>query len=225
MAPLKRQRNTLVPVARLPAEILTIILKLVVQIESKDDDGHSPSLSSLTLSHVSHAWRNLALSCTHLWTNVDIQYPGLAIHCVAQSGDQPLDMVVFFDGKEPPYDPDSDTLSPRSALEYAMSEIYRIQSFTIHMPNQGEEEFCTEMSSAFGLMALDMVALRHLFISFLDSEAYEPDPVDMDLLFVNGTSAYSQLSDLQLLGAYVSLYHLENMSLVTLVMPRDSKFE
>jgi hypothetical protein len=226
----KRQRNTLAPIARLPVELLVVIFKLAIKIVSEEDDNdherQSPSLLSLTLSHVSHAWRNLALSCEQLWTNVDVRHRDLAVHCIARSGDQPLHVVLFSEGNEPPFDLDSDTESPFSALECAVNNSNRIETFTIHIPDPGEEEFYAQINYTFGSTAPTMPALQRLVVSLIDTEGCMPENrVDVYPLFVKGTSAYSQLRDLRIIGGFVPPHCLKSLQLVTLMIPRDSEFE
>ena len=65
---LKLHRNTLVPIARLPTEILTIIFSLLPSfgvIES------SQSIAPFTISHVCHRWREILLKTPHLWSHID----------------------------------------------------------------------------------------------------------------------------------------------------------
>lgn len=58
-------RNTLVPVARLPYDVLVYIFILASNI--------SDSVAKLlfTISHVCCSWREAALGCASLWTDID----------------------------------------------------------------------------------------------------------------------------------------------------------
>ncbi|KAF8647498.1 hypothetical protein AX16_006703 [Volvariella volvacea WC 439] len=78
---LRALRNTLVPVARLPDELL---LKIIFAHRSQHeadivqqfgDDEYFPTLSYswLSITHVCHHWRMVALECPNLWTKMYIR--------------------------------------------------------------------------------------------------------------------------------------------------------
>ncbi|KAH9057099.1 hypothetical protein EDB83DRAFT_2203306, partial [Lactarius deliciosus] len=57
--------NTHVPISRLPDCLLTDIFILV-----RDQHPNSSSPPCLRVSHVCRAWRNAAVHCSLLWTNI-----------------------------------------------------------------------------------------------------------------------------------------------------------
>ncbi|KAF8266613.1 hypothetical protein EI94DRAFT_1452655, partial [Lactarius quietus] len=68
---LEMYHNTLVPISRLPDSLLTDIFILLL-------DGEYPRPSTppcLHVSHVCRAWRNAALHCALLWTNILFRPP------------------------------------------------------------------------------------------------------------------------------------------------------
>jgi hypothetical protein len=58
---LKLHRNTLVPVARLPTEILSIIFSLL-----------RIPITPFFLSHVCHRWREISLNLPCLWSHINL---------------------------------------------------------------------------------------------------------------------------------------------------------
>ncbi|KAF8478926.1 hypothetical protein DFH94DRAFT_32984 [Russula ochroleuca] len=67
---LKSYRNSLTPVARLPHILLTDIFILVHHSESTNVKFSRHSPTCLQISHVCRAWRDSALQCPLLWTNI-----------------------------------------------------------------------------------------------------------------------------------------------------------
>lgn len=64
---LKLYRNTLVPISRLPTEILSIIFSL---LPSPLASTHR-ILPVVSISHVCHQWREISLSLPHLWNHIN----------------------------------------------------------------------------------------------------------------------------------------------------------
>ena len=72
---LKRHRNVLAPVGRLPGDILTEIFLRLVEAHDGRDAGSLASQDDyphqwVYITHVCHAWRTLALTCGALWTRI-----------------------------------------------------------------------------------------------------------------------------------------------------------
>ena len=61
----KSQRNTVALISQLPTEILIHILSLL-----RLDDRYGGDLSRLKATHVCRRWREVALACPHLWSEV-----------------------------------------------------------------------------------------------------------------------------------------------------------
>jgi hypothetical protein len=84
LASLRRQRNGLLPVSRLPPELLTIIfahLRLAQHTEPAPGAGSPRRRDAcyIAFTHVSHAWRTLALHTPSLWTRLDDRVLGTAL--------------------------------------------------------------------------------------------------------------------------------------------------
>ena len=72
---LKSYRNSLTPVSRLPHILLTDIFILIHQSEPSDNVFSHRSPPCLQISHVCRAWRDSALQCPLLWTNILFRPP------------------------------------------------------------------------------------------------------------------------------------------------------
>ena len=62
--------TTLIPISRLPAEILSIIFSLLSSFEALDLVS-SPPTPSLPVSHVCHRWREISLNLPYLWSHIN----------------------------------------------------------------------------------------------------------------------------------------------------------
>lgn len=65
--------NALLPVARLPAELLVEIFVQYLKLRLKTTNGHNSAASAyswLDFTHVCHHWRDVALRSASLWTSV-----------------------------------------------------------------------------------------------------------------------------------------------------------
>jgi hypothetical protein len=67
---MKVYRNTLVPISRLPTEILSIIFSLFPSFEVLNLESCRPILSS-PASHVCHRWRGISLNLPCLWSHIN----------------------------------------------------------------------------------------------------------------------------------------------------------
>jgi F-box-like len=99
----KSYRNSLAPVSRLPYDLLTDIFILLHRTVTDPENTydifslHSPSLLSpacLHISHVSRAWRNAALRCPLLWTNILFIPPEWTAIMLERSQTAPLTVVI-----------------------------------------------------------------------------------------------------------------------------------
>ncbi|EAU86948.2 hypothetical protein CC1G_09805 [Coprinopsis cinerea okayama7 len=92
---LKRQRNKLVAIARLPPEVLGRIF-----LFHRDHMLVTPSskrtLFWISVTHVSHVWRNVALSCPQLWSiiHLDRMNPFLTSLFFERSKKAPLSIKI-----------------------------------------------------------------------------------------------------------------------------------
>ncbi|TFK67525.1 hypothetical protein BDN72DRAFT_879624 [Pluteus cervinus] len=87
IASLKLARNALVPVARLHSEILQDIFFLA----HTSSDRYSKGRTSLLITWVSHAWRELAHHTPWLWTHIDFIHPEWIEAAVAHASNRALE--------------------------------------------------------------------------------------------------------------------------------------
>ncbi|KAL0573389.1 hypothetical protein V5O48_008563 [Marasmius crinis-equi] len=87
----KAKHNTLVPISRLPTEIIRIILGYCVSHRST---GRPYKLTWLNATHVCRQWRSVALESASIWSQIDFSRPELAREMIARSRAAPLDVVV-----------------------------------------------------------------------------------------------------------------------------------
>ena len=90
---LKSYRNSLTPVARLPHILLTDIFILVHHSETTDKFARH-SLTCIQISHVCRAWRDSALQCPLLWTNIRFRPPEWTAIMLERSRTAPLTVVI-----------------------------------------------------------------------------------------------------------------------------------
>lgn len=87
-------RNSLVPVSRLPHVLLTDIFILIHRSERINAKSVSRSPPCLQVSHVCRAWRDAALHCPLLWTNILFCPPEWTAIMLERSRTAPLTVEV-----------------------------------------------------------------------------------------------------------------------------------
>ncbi|KAH9967839.1 hypothetical protein BC827DRAFT_1373091 [Russula dissimulans] len=83
--------NSLAPVSRLPHILLTDIFIL---IHHSDHTNHTSSPTCLQISHVCRAWRDSALQCPLLWTNILFHPPEWTAIMLERSRSAPLTVRI-----------------------------------------------------------------------------------------------------------------------------------
>ena len=63
-----RRRNALVPISRLPPEILAVIFTFLSHSACDEKGSH---VAWLHITHVCHRWRETALNCSYLWNRIN----------------------------------------------------------------------------------------------------------------------------------------------------------
>ncbi|KAI9457799.1 hypothetical protein BJY52DRAFT_1271388, partial [Lactarius psammicola] len=114
-------RNTLVPISRLPDCLLTDIFILVRDLEY----ARPSSPPCLRVSHVCRAWRNAAVHCSLLWTNILFRPPewtALMLHR-ARTAPLTVDVTIFYR--------DNDAFF--NSLRLALSHIRHIRYLSINL--------------------------------------------------------------------------------------------
>ena len=80
---LHSQRNGLLPISKVPAEILTEIFLLHQRNVTKNYTVET--LNWIGVTHVSHRWREIALNFSHLWIHIPFYHPKWAEEMIARS--------------------------------------------------------------------------------------------------------------------------------------------
>ncbi|KAL0953739.1 hypothetical protein HGRIS_004928 [Hohenbuehelia grisea] len=88
---LKSRRNALAPVSRLPPELLARIFLFCATPPTQDDFGGHSSLSWMKeVSHICQHWREVALGCPRLWSNISFSRPHWVEEMLKRSKMAPL---------------------------------------------------------------------------------------------------------------------------------------
>jgi len=91
---LKSYRNSLAPVSHLPHILLTDIFILIHHSESTNDRFSQCPPTCLQISHVCRTWRDSALQCPLLWTNILFHPPEWTAIMLERSRAAPLTVRV-----------------------------------------------------------------------------------------------------------------------------------
>ncbi|KAG8958320.1 hypothetical protein FRC03_009254 [Tulasnella sp. 419] len=88
VAQILRRRNLLLPINRLPPELLAIIFRFVQDSEEDDEEA---IWAVMRLTQVCVSWDSIATSIPHLWTIIDTSFPlTLMESTISRSRDMPL---------------------------------------------------------------------------------------------------------------------------------------
>ncbi|KAF7794538.1 hypothetical protein EIP86_005672 [Pleurotus ostreatoroseus] len=92
----------LVPIERLPPEILLQIFSFSVHQEDDEQLGLALVRRPFTLSHVCQQWRSLSLTASDLWTSLVFNSPSAVNIFVARSKERPVDIIHVADARIEP---------------------------------------------------------------------------------------------------------------------------
>lgn len=222
---LGRKLNSFVPAVDLPPEILTTIFEFaccsiedeifnanIEKPSSDDDPDNALAGTPLLIAKVCSVWRNIALSASHLWTNVIIYYEderdenqAAMLKCwLSKSGERPLDVQIIQQGSlmVTEYTEVIDVL-----VEYG----HRLRSLDLFLP--------TEWESAVIKIADCVPLLTHLTLRLPD---FEDDPYIQHLdMFANAP----QLREVTLIGYSAAEVSLPWAQLESLESRYGSEFE
>ncbi|TFY53414.1 hypothetical protein EVG20_g10123 [Dentipellis fragilis] len=92
------RRNNLVPIYRLPPEVLVHVFSELIPVDSPglhNDEPKAPKLGWIAVTHVSRRWQEVALQHATLWTTVmdNLRMPWM-LEMIARSKTLPLDMQM-----------------------------------------------------------------------------------------------------------------------------------
>lgn len=91
---LKRRRNSYLPIARLPPELLSEIFLIFRDASMPPSDIYCAKISWLSIVQIFSYWRNIGLGDPRLWNTVNLRFPDLARYCSAYSKGLPLRIVL-----------------------------------------------------------------------------------------------------------------------------------
>jgi hypothetical protein len=182
IAPLRRRRNSLLPISRLPDELLLSIFMFCAH----EEDEVQPRIKypqSITPSHVCHAWRQLALSSGRLWCDVSIARPQIARLCLSRSLPHLIHVNWTFEGKEHlvPVKILGDYLD---VFRQTLQDANRIVSVHMHMP-QYNSDTRGRLISIVGLAKPRFTCLREFHADFGENR-YGLVPDFIDSFFAGG---------------------------------------
>lgn len=225
---LKAQRNTLLPISRLPPEILCQIFREVRgnhDYANYEDDrlwtgtSHSePCLNWISVSHVSRQWRCVAINDAHLWTDPPLKNPQWTMTMLERS---------------------RMTTMPAITLNIDELDKHVVNAFTPHIPRvshlvlpQMARDTLRQFLSGLPQEAPRLEALSINCLARTDSEdathyIIGNSSVDQALPFPNHRLCYTpKLRRLQLNGVVIDwnshlLSHLTTLSMSRI--PNDSK--
>ncbi|KAF8190749.1 hypothetical protein K438DRAFT_1763189 [Mycena galopus ATCC 62051] len=115
---LRTRRNTLASVFRLPPEILTPIFQLCTTEDF---------VAGLGVSHVCRQWREIAMTSSHFWSNIDLSRPRWALEMLHRSHSAPLTVGIDFGSSDTKY---------VAARDLVLGQLSRIQELHLTMPGQ-----------------------------------------------------------------------------------------
>jgi hypothetical protein len=102
-------RNRLAPVNRIPSEILALIPDFWND-DDDDDDEDDKGRSLIALTHVCQAWREVFISRSSLWTDLDCEGEDKTRAYLERSKSLPVSLSLNTDNRLPPYRPFSDII-------------------------------------------------------------------------------------------------------------------
>ncbi|TFK66798.1 hypothetical protein BDN72DRAFT_843807 [Pluteus cervinus] len=93
---LRSSRNALTPAYRLPTEVLSDIFGLVQLLWTQDGLEYIPKWTTVT--HVSRHWRNIALECGTLWSDILLGCTSYAEEAIKRSGGAHITLLDVYSG-------------------------------------------------------------------------------------------------------------------------------
>jgi hypothetical protein len=195
IVPLRRRRNSLLPMFRLPEELMQLIISFTASQGNEEALRYS---DLLTVSQVCYAWRHVTLANKRNWSDIHITYPYLATLFLSRSAPHPIHLS-WIHTKSEEILTSMDGFEERvNAFKSVLRHAERIASIHIHMPFE-DSEFELHL-----LPILSSVApmLTHLRSFSADFSGY-PDGrlVSLDECFKGGAT---KLTHLRLLHCQVS---------------------
>ena len=108
---------------RLSPDLLALIFADLA--DDHDDHPIHPIFGSCSwkyLAHICHRWREVALSCSVLWTQISTRYPDAALTCIERSTDAPFTFVI---------DPRATVNNSKEIVERVLPHTHRMRQLYI----------------------------------------------------------------------------------------------
>ncbi|KAJ3540196.1 hypothetical protein NMY22_g4403 [Coprinellus aureogranulatus] len=164
LSEIKRRRNALSPVSRLPPEIFCkIFASSIPDIDYRDHEGRTRS-HAMKISHVSHSWRVTAIACPELWGDLHVgvetkvEILTLALERAGHSSIS-INMCGHKRNSDPPV-PSEEVISALSGV--IRKRQARCQHFSLYMREDSFQSLFGEMTGSFDnllSLKLDIVGI------------------------------------------------------------------
>jgi hypothetical protein len=134
---LRRRRNALIPIARLPDDLLTRVFRTCMP---RGYFWRPPSRQQLVFTHVCSHWRSVGLQDPVLWASLNLNHGAVAQEFLSRSGQAPLFLYVeIHEGSgdfTAPYDPLIDARWLDDIIGIIYLHASRIRGIRIHGSNR-----------------------------------------------------------------------------------------
>ncbi|KAI0047186.1 hypothetical protein FA95DRAFT_1470799, partial [Auriscalpium vulgare] len=69
---LREKRNTLIPICRLPPEVLALVFTYLTGFAWDSVNGYPYHIRWIVVTHICRRWREVAIQHAGLWTNINL---------------------------------------------------------------------------------------------------------------------------------------------------------
>ena len=142
-------KNGLAPVNRIPPEILTNIVPDTLDRYSKDKD-------TIALTHVCQAWREIFISCSSLWTDIECVGADKTRTYLERSRSSPISLRIKRDNALSPHDP---------FLEIDPRTIRRLRSVNIRGTPENMQDITAQLHHPAPLLVTLTIETERLCIT------------------------------------------------------------
>ncbi|KAF8871581.1 hypothetical protein BD779DRAFT_457942 [Infundibulicybe gibba] len=151
IAAIHHHRNALIPISRLPPEILSRIFVFHAQIEP-----WKWLEAALTSTRVCRRWRQIGLDCPGLWSRIDCRSAAWMAVMMERSRSVPLSLVII----------ERDDIGPQRVTLIA-DNLHRFKSLDLHIPDANTHRFLELLGGPVPLLEyLSIVYVGHATFAF-----------------------------------------------------------
>ncbi|KAI0727682.1 hypothetical protein C8Q72DRAFT_434197 [Fomitopsis betulina] len=145
------QLDTLLPVARIPPELLFDIFLHTAGHRAHPKSRPPTVRSWICVTHVCRHWRETALQCTSLWSRIDVpSHPQRIAEFLVRSKDFPLSMTLSF---RPLRQLGTQQLeASKAAVLLALSALHRVQTLTVDASEKPTDEVLEHLGGCAPLL-------------------------------------------------------------------------